>query len=207
MEWYEIVIIPLAVALLGLVGAQAVALLARRHESQQSARTTLIEPAHDFAAAALAALAALRHVTPPAHRVAPDRGHRNVRLLSDRDIREERLQSCRESIDAVRVARAGVRLAFHPKSWAAEYSRQTLAALRLCLESAEAFYALQDEVPDAWIETEGRSIRDAHKQHRMAAYQALDDFFEDVADRLRAPTWDPKKISQAEQSGPRWSGY
>ena len=209
MELDPSVVIPVTVAVLGLVGAQVLAVLSRRHDRQQSARTTLVEPAHEFATSALAALATLRHVTPPS---SPKEGqpHRNAPLLLDRTAREERMEACRLAVDSVRVARAGVRLAFHPKSWTAEYSRQTLAALRLCVESAERFYSLHDREHDrsAWLATAAPALRSEYKQHRVEVYEALDNFFEDVAERLRAPTWNPSRIPAAKRSeDARWSGY
>jgi hypothetical protein len=208
MDLEPSVVIPIAVAVLGLVGGQVLAVFSRRHDRQQSARTTLLEPAREFATSALTALAALRHVTPPSASKGGEH-HRNTSLLSDHVVREERMEACRRAVDSVRVARAGVRLSFHPKSWAAEYSRQTLAALRLCIESAENFYSLHDRNGGGtdWLETASPALRGEYKQHRVEVYTALDNFFEDVAERLRAPTWTPSKIPAARRpEDARWSG-
>lgn len=210
VEWNPSITIPVVVAVVGVVGAQLLATLSRRHERQQAARSTLIEPAREFARAAIVALAALRYVTPPNLSGAQEAVHRNTVLLSDVAERAKRLQSAREAIDAVRATRSGVRLAFHPKSWAAEYSRQVLAALRLCLESSEQFYSSHDEEADSetWIATSAPGLRKVYKQHRHDVYEALDQFFEDVAKRLRNPTWNPNRIADAERSPDlRWSSY
>ena len=200
MEWNPSITIPIVVAVLGLLGAQSLAILSRRHDRQQSARATLVEPAREFARAAIEALAALRHVAPPRATGAGQTAHRNSVLLTDVAERTRRLQRSSEAIDVVRASRAGVRLALHPKSWAAEYSRQVLAALRESLESAEEFYAAHDEQAgsQAWMATSAPELRSTYKQHRYDAYRALDQFFDDVAERLRNPTWNPKKIAEAE---------
>ena len=202
MEWKPSITIPAVVAVLGVLGAQLLAILSRRHERQQAARSTLFEPAQEFARAAIVALAALRYVTPPELLDAHEPVHRNAILLGDVAERVKRLQSASEAVDAVRATRAGVRLAFHPKSWAAEYSRQVLLALRFCLESSERFYSSHDDRADSetWIATSAPALRKVYKKHRDDVYEALDQFFEDVAERLRNPTWNPNRIAEADRS-------
>jgi hypothetical protein len=210
VTWDPSITIPVVVATIGLLGGQILALLSRRHDRQQSARTTLLEPARKFATATLEALASLREVTPPEALPPGGPGHRNYRLLSDIPERHARLLAAAKAIDAVRAARADVRLTFHPKSWAAEHSRQALACLRLSLESAERFYAAHDEQADpaAWFADSSPALRAAYKQHRRQAYDALDLFFDDVAQRLHRPTWDPRKIAAAHRTqDPRYSAH
>jgi len=198
--------IPMGVAVLGLIGALVAALLSRSSDRQQQARPVLLEPAQEYARTALAALAALRYVTPPPIYQGGTRPHRNEGLLKDTEQRERRLADCREAIDKVRYTRARVRLVFHPKSVAAELSREVLAELRLSLEAAENYYASFDETglsdPKRWRHGPGRAIRKQYKDYRMLAYQHLDDFFEDVAERLEKPTWDPLRIKRATDSNP-----
>lgn len=214
MNWDPDIVTTIAVAVLGLAGAQVVGLLSRRHDQQaallsrqhdreQAARAVLIAPAKEFARAALAALAALRYVTPPSLTSPGDMPHRNSVLLGDARLREERFETSRHAIDSVRPMRADVRLAFHPKSWAAEHSRAVLAHLRDSLEIAEGFYAAYDRVrpsdADTWRASEGAPRRDAYHAARDCAYESLDAFFIDVATRLIRPTWDPSKIAPADR--------
>jgi hypothetical protein len=200
VDWNPSITVPIVVAVLGLLGAQFLAILSRRHDRQQTARAALVEPAREFARAAIEALAALRYVTPPATGTGQS-VHRNLVLLTDVAERTTRLHLASVAIDAVRATRAGVRLAFHPKSWAAEYSRQVLAALRNSLESAEEFYAAHDEHAGSreWMDASAPELRRTYKQHRNDVYEALDRFFDDVAERLQDPTWNPRKIPRSEQ--------
>ena len=190
----------LIVAAIGFVGGLATAYMGRRKDREQQARTTLLEPADAFAQAALAALAALRYVTPPSTPTPGHGHHRNERLLDDRTSRDALLSACAAKIDAVRVARAQVRLAFHPRSHASEHTRVVLDHLRQCLETAERFYTGHDaaaadvDLLAAWNSAARTADRNGYKKLRTAAYDELDAFFEDVAARLVRPTWNPRRI-------------
>jgi hypothetical protein len=198
--------IPLIVAIVGAAVAVAGAALARRHDRQQQARTFLLESSERFARSAITALAELRRVTPPKRATPGAAPHRNERLLEDAAAREHALTASRRAIDAVRVERASIRLDFHPKSWPAEWSRATLAYLRVALESAETFYAeaaVQDAAGlHAWRASSGDRLRAEVKEARSKAYWALDGFFDAVAIRLVSPTWNPDKIQRATFQGP-----
>ncbi|RZS64515.1 hypothetical protein EV187_2902 [Agromyces ramosus] len=198
--------VPLLVALVGAAIALAGAALARRHDRQQQARTFLLQSSERFARAAITALAALRSVTPPKRSGPGTAVHRNERLLEDVAARERALKTCRRAIDEVRVERASIRLDFHPKSWPAEWSRCTLAYLRAALETAETFYAefaaQADSEVDEWRRSSGDRLRKKYKESRARAYWGLDNFFDAVATRLVAPTWNPAKIERATFQGP-----
>jgi hypothetical protein len=194
--------IPLAAAAVSFLAAVLVAFLSRLHDRQQQARVVLLAPAQDFARHALASLAALRYVSPPQASSTSRRPDRNAVLLTDPVLRERRLQACREAIDLVRRTRGDVRLVFHPMSWAAEFSRRVLMQLRLCLESAETFYADYDAATASgshgWLSQDAaRGERERYESHRQSAYEELDGFFEDVAERLVKPSWNPSKIEPA----------
>lgn len=185
-------------ATVALLGALVVALISRRHDRQQQARTVLLEPADAYASAALAVMAKLRRVAPPTFPHSSLVPHRNAHLLDQTDRRDQLLVECRELLDVVRVTRARVRLAFHPRSSAAEQARAVLAGLRASLEAAEEFYSAYDagraaggELPE--VEWDG--LRDRYKAPRAATYQHLDDFFDEVAQRLVSPSWDPRKVA------------
>lgn len=194
--------VPLAAAAVSFLAAVLVAYVSRLHDRQQQARVVLLAPAQEFARNALATLAALRYVSPPQVSSSSPMPDRNEVLLTNPVLREQRLQTCRQAIDAVRRTRGDVRLVFHPKSWAAEFSRRVLMQLRLCLESAETFYADYDEATASgfsdWVRGEGARLgRERYEAHRQSAYEELDGFFEDVAERLVKPSWDPSRIEAA----------
>lgn len=192
--------IPLVVAVIGLGGVVFTSYRSNRNDERHHAREALLKPAEDFARAALHSMAKLRYVTPPDWRPSSDPPHRNERLLTDPDQRQSRFESCARSIDALRLIRADVRLVFHPESQAAELSRQVLASLRLCLESAEEFYMSFDrnkEDPNDWRRSQaGSALRDEYKRNRLAVYASLDAFFVEVSNRLAKPSWQTR-ISSA----------
>lgn len=179
--------VTLVVAVIGLFGALCVAWDTHRHDRQQQARLVLLEPAEQFARSALAALAALRYVTPPTAPAASVRLHRNEAILAAHAEREKRLTACRRDVDAVRYGRAHLRLVFHPCSSVADWSRLSLEAIRECLELAEIFYedydtcvAVGDDV-NLWRNGSGNDTRKDYKDCRKLAYRTLDVLFRDVA--------------------------
>jgi hypothetical protein len=198
-------IVTLSVALAGLAVGVVAALVSRRHDREQQARPLLLDPATTFARATLAALAAMRYVTPPWPPSEPKGPHRNEAMLADVLAREQRMEVCRKALDDVRSARAAVRLVFHPESLAAGWAWSVLVYLRAALEGAEGFYRDHDDAKlrgedDRWREGAGRSIRDTYKRDRLRVYQSLDQFYVDVAKRLIRPSWDPKKYNQRQPS-------
>ena len=185
----ELATVPAAVvgAVLGVLSALAVATQRHKHDRHQQARLLLLPPAEEFARSVVASLAALRYVTPPTASAPAQPQNRNAVLLTDRQLREDRLELCREKIDIVRQARAHVRLVFQPQSWAAEMSRRVLMDLRNCLESAEHFYLLYDDLEATNREVVEHAAR--YTGARKEAYVDLDTFFEEVAERLVKPSW------------------
>lgn len=182
-----------------------VTLVSKRHDREQQARPLLLDPATTFARATLAALAAMRYVTPPWPPSELKGPHRNEAMLGDISAREQRMEVCRKALDEVRSARAAVRLVFHPESLAAGCAWSVLVYLRAALERAEGFYFAHDGAKShgedqSWREGAGRSIRDAYKENRLRVYQSLDQFYVDVAKRLIRPSWDPKKYNQRQPS-------
>ncbi len=200
MSWATSV--PILVGLLAATAALVGAMLARRHDRQQQARVLMIAPAESFSRATLAALAALRHVTPPSTNTEDVLPHRNDFLLTSVDVRNERLAACHDALDQVRIERAHVRLMFHPSSWSAEWSRRVLAHLRHCIQDAERFYMEHDASVASgderlWQSERREPLRDSYKSERAFTYAALDEFFDDVAVRLIRPTWNPRRIPVA----------
>ncbi|MDH6237097.1 hypothetical protein [Cryobacterium sp. CG_9.6] len=188
------------VALVGLAVGLFAALESRRHDRQQQARPILLEPAATFVRAAHAALAALRYVTPPSvsEREKP---HRNEELLANVTERQERMKSCRMTVDDVRSARAAVWLVLHPNSLAAGLSWEVVLHLRHALEQAEDFYrdfdqAQENGEEENWRRGAGTCARDSYKETRSQVYNDLDKFCVDVAKRLIKPSWDPRKYAQ-----------
>lgn len=198
-------VVTLSVALVGAAVALIAALVSRRHDREQQARPILLDPATTFARATLAALAAMRYITPPWPPSEPNRPHRNEALLEDVAIREQRIEVCRKALDDVRSARAAVRLVFHPDSLAAGWSWSVLVHLRIALEEAEGFYLdfdskkLHGEDVD-WREGDGKATRDAYLGTRQRVYGFLDQFYGEVAKRLIIPSWDPRKYNQRDPS-------
>lgn len=137
-------VVSLVVALIALSGALATAFMSRGKDREQQARVALLVPADAFVEAALAALAALRYVTPPSSVQEDGSRHCNEVLLQDRVTRDACLSECAKKIDSVRMVRAQVHLAFHPRSDAAAHAPAVLGSLRACLEGAERFYATHD---------------------------------------------------------------
>jgi hypothetical protein len=191
--------IAVVAAILGLVGVFSTSVIAQISSRNQQARQVLFEPARAFARDALGALAALRNLTPPPFRPNDIVTHRNENLLSERALQLDELVRCNEEIDKVRVARADVRLVFLPHSRAAEFTRRVLEAQRKALEAAGRFYAEYELVPAderlEWRETRGRDLRDEYKSWRATAYFNLDRFFDDVGDRVRSPSWNPRRVN------------
>jgi hypothetical protein len=188
-------------AFVALVAGLLTALYTKHQDRRQHARVVLLAPAELFAETASTALASLRYVTPPSLSGEGPRGHRNARLLLDTETRRRRLEACGEAIDAVRRARARVRVVFHPDSTAAEHTRETLQQLRACLDVAEGYYVEHDRHRSRdlldWRSGRGAVARRAYKSHRRAAYEALDLFYDDTARRLRRPTRSIRRKSPA----------
>ncbi len=176
-------------SLVGVFGASVAALVSSRH---LQARELLLGPARVFARDALAALAALRGITPPSPRT-PDIPHRNEVLLDDIARRQRRIERSIKAIDLVRLARADVRVVFGPTSAAAEYTRRVLEAQRHALEVAERYYfeAENQGAHDLgeWRRSRGADLRESYKFWRSSAYAELDRYFLDVAKRARFPAW------------------
>ncbi|GAA1948604.1 hypothetical protein [Microbacterium deminutum] len=194
--------IALVVALLGLVGVFGASIIAQFSSRNQQAREVLFGPARTFARDALNALATMRGITPPRPPTDGQAPHRNEQLIGDADDRTKRFAECEDAIDQIRVARADVRLVFLPRSLAAEYTRRVLLAERMAMEAAaDYFRELAREDPanhQQWRLTRGRELRDQYTAWRASAYFNLDRFFDDVAARVRFPTWNPHRIP------PRW---
>jgi len=198
-------VVTLSVALVGLAVGLIAALVSRRHDREQQARPILLEPATTFARATLAALAAMRYVTPPWPPSELRKPHRNEGILGNVSTREQRLEPCRKALDDVRSARAAVRLVFHPDSLVAGWSWSVLVHLRAALEQSEGFYLDFDEAQlrgenDSWREEIGKSTRDSYKETRRLVYRSLDQFYVSVAERLIRPSWDPKEYNQRRAS-------
>ena len=193
--------VTLTIGLVGLVAGVVAALVSRRHDREQQARPILLEPATAFARATLAALAAMRYVTPPWPLSNLSKPHRNDGLLSDVSTREKRMEPCRKALDDVRSARAAVRLVFHPDSLAAGWSWSVLVHLRTALEQAEGFYRDFDHAKlrgedESWRGEISTSLRDSYKETRKRVYQSLDQFYVEVAKRLIRPSWNRKRYNQ-----------
>ncbi|MFE7845929.1 hypothetical protein ACFUTX_12155 [Microbacterium sp. NPDC057407] len=190
--------ITLLVAILGLVGVLVSAVISQRASRVQHAREVLFEPAREFARDAYSALAKMRGITPPPLRPGNRLPHRNEDLLADHEVRDKRVAECEEAINRVRTSRADVRLVFLPHSRAAEFTRGVLAAERDALETAVRFYRTFDLLPeaerDSWRLNDGAALQSQYIQHRRVAYDQLDRFIDDVALRVKKPTWNPRKV-------------
>jgi hypothetical protein len=193
-------VIAFLIGIAGLAAGVIAALVSRRHDREQQARPILLEPATDFARAALRALAAMRYVTPPWSSTDSRRPHRNENLVSDPIGRHERLEICRAALDEVRFDRAAVRLIFSPNSRAAAVSAEVLGELRFVFETAEQFF-LEYETANSigegevWRHSTGNEIREAYMLGRSRVYERLDWFFEEVGERLVRPSWNPRKYA------------
>ena len=187
--WDTAAVVPVLVALIGVISALSVSLHSKRHQREQHLRESMLKPSEEYARKTIEALAALRYITPPPVRPHPAQVHRNESLLSDKEERAKRIERCEEAIDAVRAIRAPMRLVFHPESEVADSSVYVLRGLRSCLEAATGYYRDADlsGASLAWREREGRELRERYKDLRTATYNDLDMLINDVASRMRKP--------------------